>query len=195
MSEGEPQSRTEGVAWDPWVSPITACAALRFVPNDASLTPLVYPPTCPERRPSRSYSLCCCHPALPGSPQHTQFCLAPDGNDGGWGGRDKESMNAGCIPVYINDNTTRYFDEVLSPDLYSLEIPESDIPHIPKRVQTAAKAIREYQQQMQCACRVRGGLPRWRSGGAARAARVWPAGSCHRRMDDSWPLCCSLSPG
>ena len=36
------------------------------------------------------------------------FCLAPGGTTGGFGGRELEAVGAGCVPLYINDNTSRH---------------------------------------------------------------------------------------
>lgn len=105
-----------------------------------------------------------------------------DGKQGGLGGRDKESLNSGCVPAYINDNTTRYFDEVVTPpDVYSLEIPEKDIMHLPQIIEEGQMRLREYQEQAQCACRVR-----CARGGRVLACHRMLAHACEHQRADGW---------
>jgi hypothetical protein len=41
------------------------------------------------------------------------FCLGTPGQGGGWGRRTTTSALHGCVPVFIQDNTSSTLDELL----------------------------------------------------------------------------------
>ena len=83
----------------------------------------------------------------------SQFCLATDGNDGGWGSRDIEAISSGCIAVYVEDDVSRYMEEVVPHASFTLDVPESQIDQLPQLLEGRAGDLLELQKQTMCACR------------------------------------------
>ena len=102
----------------------------------------------------------------------SRFCLAPDGVGGGFGARDSEATGAGCVPLYVNDNTSRYYDEALAVDAYAVTVEEARLQEVPSALEAAAApaALLALQRQLFCAC----------------AAQMGPWGRDNDRFHGSW---------
>lgn len=88
-----------------------------------------------------------------------------------------------CVPVYVNDNVTRYFDEVLSYDLFEVTLPEDRIPEIPEAIEAAAPRLGDMHEKLFCACHAL--APSWE---ANVPSAYWEAWCAH-------PLVCAVCPG
>lgn len=60
----------------------------------------------------------------------SRFCLGAPGQGGGWGRRATTGALHGCVPVFIQDNTSATLDELLPWRKFSLRYDEADIPHL-----------------------------------------------------------------
>ena len=81
-----------------------------------------------------------------------QFCLATDGGGGGFGSRDLEALAMGCVPAYVNDNTSRYYEEVIRPEIFSVTIPEAAVAALPEALDAAAPRLEALQRAAHCTC-------------------------------------------
>lgn len=66
-----------------------------------------------------------------------------------------ESITENCIPLYINDNVTRYLDEVLAYDTFEVTLPEDRIPDIPAALEAAAPSQEVMRDRLFCVCKAR----------------------------------------
>lgn len=105
-----------------------------------------------------------------GGRQSAEFCLAPGGQAGGFGLRELESIIFNCIPLYVNDNVSRYYEEVLSFDEFEVALPEGRIPEIPDALERAAPGQRGMRERGFCACHAL--APSWK---ANRPEDYWEA--------------------
>ena len=60
----------------------------------------------------------------------SRFCLGAPGTGGGWGRRATTSALHGCVPVFVQDNTTATMDELLPWRQFSLRYDEAQVPHL-----------------------------------------------------------------
>ena len=58
------------------------------------------------------------------------FCLGAPGTYGGWGRRATQSALHGCIPVFVQDNTTATLEELLPWEQFAVRVPEARVPHL-----------------------------------------------------------------
>ena len=92
-------------------------------------------------------------PGLDWNVHKAQFCVAPDGNDGGWGGRDMEAISSGCIALYVNDNTSRYMEELLPHESFTIDVTEARIPSMEDVLDAAQAQLPRMQRQAWCGCK------------------------------------------
>jgi hypothetical protein len=81
------------------------------------------------------------------------FCLGAPGQGGGWGRRTTTSALHGCVPVFIQDNTSSTLDELLPWRTFSLRIPEADVSRLHgtlKQLQREPGRVAALQRALAC---------------------------------------------
>lgn len=72
-----------------------------------------------------------------------------------------ESIAQNCLPLFINDDTSRYFDEVLAPDTFEVTLREEKIPDIPTVLEKISAPVQQaMRDRLFCACQARSPLSR-----------------------------------
>lgn len=125
-------------------------------------------------------------PDRSGGRRGAEFCLAPGGQAGGFGLRELEALAHNCVPLYVNDNVTRFYDEALSFPEFEVELPEDEIPDIPAALERAAPRVREMRRRAFCACHAV--APSFEPANSKAYWGAWCAGSAGRRPA---PQCCT----
>jgi len=82
------------------------------------------------------------------------FCLGAPGQGGGWGRRDTLGALHGCIPAFVQDNTSQALDELLPWHLISVRAEQAELPGLHARlaaIRDDAPAAEAMLRQLACA--------------------------------------------
>lgn len=66
-----------------------------------------------------------------------------------------ESLTINCVPLYMNDNVSRYFEEYLPYDAFEIVLPEARVAEIEGVLEASAGRLEEMREKAFCACMVR----------------------------------------
>jgi len=83
----------------------------------------------------------------------SRFCLGAPGQGGGWGRRATTSALHGCVPVFIQDNTSATLDELLPWRQFSLRFAESQTTHLHallKQAEREPSRLASLQRHLAC---------------------------------------------